>query len=247
MPFLSRLARFVRRFPPLLSSSSTAISSHSLIQPSIRSSLTRRAIDLIKSECGIPPKWYSTHYPSRRASEVGCNHATVPSAGWQDPAGPDSAIRNDELTLLLCPNGDRRFEPVAWTDALPAEDRDPLLGRNANLARLVDLLRTRAIVDALLQRLNSAQETPDASLAPAVPVTIATGHPGHARSDRGDLRDARSSYQARRPASPGLAPRPHHRRRRGPRPLRLVRRQPRRLQQPCRRCRSRSRRPRART
>ncbi len=42
VPFRSRRARFVRRRPPRPSSSSTAISSHALTQPSSRPSLTRR-------------------------------------------------------------------------------------------------------------------------------------------------------------------------------------------------------------
>ena len=54
--FRSRRARFVRRVPPSPSSSSTGISSHALIHPSMRPSLTRRAMLRINSACGISPK-----------------------------------------------------------------------------------------------------------------------------------------------------------------------------------------------
>jgi len=43
VPFRSFRARFVRRLPPVPSSSTTGISSHALTSPSIRPSLTRRA------------------------------------------------------------------------------------------------------------------------------------------------------------------------------------------------------------
>ena len=81
------------------------------------------------------------------------------------------AVRDGELTLLLLfPNGDRRFVPVAWTDAIPAKHSDPVPVRDATLAALADLRRARAIVDALLQRLLAAEETHDhdANLSPAV-------------------------------------------------------------------------------
>ena len=53
VPFRSRRARFVRRRPPRPSSSSTAISSHALTQPNSRPSLTRRAMDFIRSASKI--------------------------------------------------------------------------------------------------------------------------------------------------------------------------------------------------
>ena len=56
VPFRSLRARFVRREPPLPSSSTTGISSHALTSPSIRPSLTRRATLFINSACGISPK-----------------------------------------------------------------------------------------------------------------------------------------------------------------------------------------------
>ena len=120
------------------------------------------------------------------------------------------AVRDEELTLLLLfPNGDRRFVPVAWTDAVPPGCLDPPPRRDECLAPLAALLRARAIVDALLQRLSAAEETPDANLSPAAPAATDTALPEHARPGRGNLGDARPRHQERRPGSSGAHPGKH--------------------------------------
>lgn len=110
---------------------------------------------------------------------------TVPSAGRSVPVLTQAA-RNKELTLLLLfPNGDRRLVPQSWTDAVPAGKPHPLPSREASLAPLVDLLRFRAVVDALLQRLPADQDTPDSSL---VERTVGWYAPGVSRSIPGRSR-----------------------------------------------------------
>ena len=96
------------------------------------------------------------------------------------------------VLLLLFPDGSRRFVPVAWTDAGP----DPVTApRRQTLAPLQELLRARAIIDDLLQRLPAAKEIPNAP-----PADTSTGHstaaaavPRRPRPQPSDLGAARPS------------------------------------------------------
>ena len=73
--------------------------------------------------------------------------------------------------LLLFPDGGRCFVPLAETDAAPGREIDAAPRSEPHLASLACLLRTRALVDALLQRLPAAEETHDET-QPAVAATL---------------------------------------------------------------------------
>ena len=139
---------------------------------------------------GSPSSTRHTTHLEELPESVAITRPSHPLVGTTLPV-LTQAVRNEELTLLLLfPNGDRHFVPVAWTDAVPPECLDPPPRRDECLAPLAALLRARAIVDALLQRLSAAQEAPDANLSPAAPAATDTAVPEHAHPGRGDLGDA---------------------------------------------------------
>ena len=107
--------------------------------------------------------------------------------------------------LLLFPDGSRRFVPVTWTDAAP----DPVTAPSRKtLAPLHDLLRARAIIDDLLQRLPAAQENPDAPPADTSTATssAAAAVPRRPRPQPRDLGTARPRQPAGRTERAGSHP-----------------------------------------
>ena len=64
--------------------------------------------------------------------------------------------RHHSLELLLVlPDGSRSLIPAAWTDLDPASDEEDAAGI---LASLAELIRARAVVDALLRRQAASDE-----------------------------------------------------------------------------------------
>ena len=109
------------------------------------------------------------------------------------------------VLLLLFPDGSRRFVPVAWTDA----GSDPATApRCKTLAPLQDLLRARAIIDDLLQRLPAAKENPNALMADTstAPSTAAAAVPRRPRPQPRDLGAARPRHPAGRTERAGSHP-----------------------------------------
>jgi hypothetical protein len=79
-----------------------------------------------------------------------------------------SAMRRRDVPLLLVvlPDGSRSLIPVSWTDSAATSIADEPAAMSNNhrehsLARLVDFLHARSIVDALLGRISAAR--PDAA------------------------------------------------------------------------------------
>src|SRR5437868_7639726 len=165
---LSR-AWVVRRFRPRSSVSSTAHSSHILIRCSTRRSTTRRATDFISSVWGMLPRTppHTTHLRD---------------------------CRGVALLLVVLPDGSRSLIPAGWTDLAAMPIAKPAAatenGRLHSLARLVDFLHARTILDALLSRVPSPRPNP------------ATTEESCRATDSGASRAARAAGNAGRAAQP---------------------------------------------
>ena len=118
--------------------------------------------------------------------------------------------RQGRLQLLLeTPDGSRRFVPAEWTDAGQLEAPSA-----ACVAPLAGLLRLRTIVDALLQRLQAAEERHDAPAPIHSQATPAAAPPG-TRSPRSGLGTPRRDGAQRRAGRSGAADRTRRERERG--------------------------------
>src|SRR3979411_456137 len=189
-------------FFPRSSVSSTAHSSHILIRCSTRRSTTRRATDFISSVWGMLPRTptHTTHirdFP-RPVTILRERH---PFEGRVLLALGAVHRRGVALLLVVLPDGSRSLIPAGWTDLAAMPIAKPAAatenGRLHSLARLVDFLHARTILDALLSRVPNPRPTP----AP-------TGESGRATVS-GASRAARAAGNAGRAARP-RSPRQSH-------------------------------------
>ena len=90
--------------------------------------------------------------------------------------------RYGELELMLVlPDGSRTLIPAAWTDLEPsASASDPL---SDCLGSVLELLRARAVVDALLSRLEPSQSERTSETAEEVTSAATAGVRGGGRSE----------------------------------------------------------------
>src|SRR5271167_1913643 len=165
MPRRLSRASVVRVFRPRLSVSSTGQSSHILIRCSTRRSTIRRATDFRRSAWGMLPKNTTTHYPSPRLSTSGNNlRERHPFEGRVLLALGAVHRRGGALLLVVLPDGSRSLIPAGWTDLAAMPVAEPAAatedGRPHSLARLVDFLHARTILDALLSRVPSPRPNP---------------------------------------------------------------------------------------
>jgi hypothetical protein len=68
--------------------------------------------------------------------------------------------RGVALLLVVLPDGSRSLIPAGWTDLAAMPVAEPAAGRPHSLARLVDFLHARTILDALLSRVASPRPNP---------------------------------------------------------------------------------------
>src|SRR5580700_10094877 len=109
--------------------------------------------------------------------------------------------RGVALLLVVLPDGSRSLIPARWTDLAAMPVAEPAAatenGRLHSLARLVDFLHARTILDALLSRVPSARPNP------------ATTEESCRATDTGASRAARAAGNAGRAARP-RSPRQSH-------------------------------------
>src|SRR5947209_8289852 len=202
MPRRWSRASVVRVFRPRSSVSSTGQSSHILIRCSTRRSTIRRATDFKRSAWGMLPKNTTTHYPSRDfPRSVTILRERHPFEGRVLQALGAVHRRGVALLLVVLPDGSRSLIPAGWTDlaAMPVAEPAPATenGRPHSLARLVDFLHARTILDALLSRVANPRPNP------------ATTEESCRATDSGASRAARAAGNAGRAARP-RSPRQSH-------------------------------------
>ena len=109
--------------------------------------------------------------------------------------------RGVALLLVVLPDGSRSLIPAGWTDLAAMPVAEPAAatenGRQHSLARLVDFLHARTILDALLSRVPSPRPNP------------ATTEESCRATDTGASRAARAAGNAGRAARP-RSPRQSH-------------------------------------
>src|SRR5271166_2695765 len=102
--------------------------------------------------------------------------------------------RGVALLLVVLPDGSRSLIPAGWTDLAAMPVAEPTAAtendRHHSLARLVDFLRARTILDALLSRVSSPRSDP------------ATTEESCRATDSGASRASRSTGNAGRAARP---------------------------------------------
>src|ERR1700719_4254608 len=157
MPRRLSRASVVRVFRPRSPVSSTGQSSHILIRCSTR-----------RSRSGAPP--------TSRGRNAECSRRTPPhTTHLRDFPRPVTILRERHpfegrvlqalgathrrgvaLVLVVLPGGSRSLIPAGWTDLAAMPVAEPAAatenGRQHSLARLVDFLHARTILDALLSR-----------------------------------------------------------------------------------------------
>src|SRR5580692_2229088 len=181
MPRRLSRASVVRVFRPRSSVSSTGQSSHILIRCSTRRSTTRRATDF---PCPVTILRERHPFEGRVLLALGAVHRSGVA-----------------LLLVVLPDGSRSLIPAGWTDLAAMPVAEPAAatenGRLHSLARLVDFLHARTILDALLSRVPSPRPNP------------ATTEESCRVTDSGASRAARAAGNAGRAARP-RSPRQSH-------------------------------------
>jgi hypothetical protein len=141
------------------------------------------------------PKNTTTHYPSPRLSTSGNNPARAASLrGPRSASAGRHASPRRSIAAGVLPDGSRSLIPAGWTDLAAVPVAEPAAatenGRPHSLARLVDFLHARTILDALLSRVPGPRPNP------------ATTEESCRATDSGASRAARAAGNAGRALDP---------------------------------------------